>query len=365
MPGSRGLVQARTGRAFPSTIASDDWYLWDNVGYVEKEIIHVYAQAADRASCEEPEDRYWQAYWRHFVSADGGRTWVDEGPAICPRGDVDGYDSRAVWSGSVLLREDGTKMAAYTGLAAGRLALQSIAVAVSDDGRKFRRVSDDRPLVSADLDYDLLVSRGYYLGPRESLGDLAEEADGTYMSLRDPFLYADDDGVIHVFFGAKAVLEQTIVRAVGHATFTDPEQLRAVEILSPIIVPDGDAFNQLELPNIFRRDGVYYLVVSTTRLAYLGQPDLEAEKAVRIYRSRSLDRGWEPYGDHGRHVILTPESRLYGLSVLCDPSRTGRSVTCRVFRVGDTSLPPSVCLTVGGDEPVLVRPVDLWEGRAG
>lgn len=357
-------IQPRTGRVFPATIASRDWYLWDNVGYIEAGQAHIYAQAADRAMCD-PEDRYWHAYWRHFVSADGGRTWIDEGPAICPRGDSHAYDARAVWSGSVLLRDDGTKMAAYTGLAAGKLALQSIAIGVSEDGCRFERVSEARPLVSADLDHERLVSRGYYLGPRETVGDLADEADGTYMSLRDPFLFVDESGVIHIFFGAKAVQDGAIVRAVGHAVFTDREQLREVEILPPIIVPDGHEFNQLELPNVFRRDGFYYLVVSTTCLAYLGQPDVDAEKAVRIYRSGLLDQGWEPYGVGGRHVILAPESGLYGLSVVSNPSQTGHALTCRAFWVGDVSLPPSLTLSVGGDVPVLERPADLWRGFAG
>jgi hypothetical protein len=37
---------------------------------------------------------------------------------------------------------------------------------------------------------------------------------------------------------------------------------------------------------------------------------------------------------------------------------------CRVFWVSDTSLPPSVRLTVGGDDPVLELPCDVWDGEA-
>jgi len=110
-----------------------------------------------------------------------------------------------------------------------------------------------------------------------------------------------------------------------------------------------------------KRAGTYYLIVSTTNLAYIGQPDLHADKAVRIYRSDTLDRGWEPYGHGGRHVILAPASELYGLNVLCDPANSGNTLVCRAFWVGDTSLPPSVYLTVGGDDPVLAYPADIWE----
>jgi hypothetical protein len=358
-------VQPRTGRVFPACIASPEWHLWDNCGYVEDGQVHVYAQAADRATCATPEDRYWRAYWRHFVSSDGGRTWTDEGPAILPRSEPAAYDAYTIWSGSVLRRDDGLKLAAYTGLAAGKLALQCIALAISEDGHTFRRVSDDRPLISAVLDYEPLVANGYYLGPRETLGDIDAEDDGTFLCLRDPFLFVDDDRSVHVFFGAKARRGQAIVRAVGHAVLTDPARLGKVEIRPPIFVPDGHEFNQLELPNVVRRNGSYYLVVSTTNLAYLGQSDLHADKSVRIYRSFALDEGWEPYGHGGRHVILTPASGLYGLNVLSDPANAGDTLDCRVFWVSDTSLPPSVRLTVGGDDPVLEFPGDVWGGAAG
>jgi hypothetical protein len=150
------------------------------------------------------------------------------------------------------------------------------------------------------------------------------------------------------------------VRAVGHAVFTDAEQLREVEVLPPIFVPDGDEFNQLELPNVFRRDGTYYLLIPATNLAYIGQPDLQAQKTVRIYRSDSLDRAWQPYGDGGRHILLHPESKLYGLNVLLDPGNSGDTLTCRAFWVGETCIPPSIYLQVGGDQPDLIFPSDLW-----
>jgi hypothetical protein len=357
-------IQPRTGRVFPARIESPDWHLWDNYGYVEAGKVHVYAQAADRAMCAAPEDRYWRAYWRHFVSADGGRTWTDEGPSIWPRSDPAAYDGYTIWSGSVIRLDDGRKVAAYTGLAPGKLALQSIALAVSEDGHSFRRVSEGRPLVSALLDYDRLLENGYYLGPRETLGDIEAEDDGTFLCLRDPFLFVDDDGSLHVFFGAKAMRDGAIVRAVGHAILTDRTQLGHAEIRPPIVVPDGHEFNQLELPNVVKRAGSYYLIVSTTNLAYIGQPDLHADKSVRIYRSFALDEGWEPYGLDGRHVILTPATGLYGLNVLCDPANAGNTLACRVFWVSDTSLPPSVCLTIGGDDPVLELPCDVWDGEA-
>jgi hypothetical protein len=344
----------KTDRLFPAGIASEEWYLWDNYGYIENGKTHIYAQAADKNKCDKVEDRYWRVYWRHFSSGDGGKFWRDGGPALQPQKDPKAYDSYNIWSGSVIVRKDGLKMAAYTGLAAGKLALQSIAIAVSEDGFHFERVCDNRPLLSAELDYELLTAKGYYLGPKETVGNIEKEADGTFLCLRDPFLFQDDDKQIHIFFGAKAVVGKELVRVVGHAVFCDSDQLREIELLSPIVVPDGDQFNQLELPNVFKRDGIYYLVISTTNLAYIGQSDLEAQKTVRIYRSEYLDREWQCYGDGGKHIILSPESKLYGLNVLFDPNKTDTVLTCRAFRVGETYMPPSMHLRVGGAYPEMI-----------
>jgi hypothetical protein len=353
-------IEPRTGRTFPASIASDDWYLWDNCGYVEAGVTHIYAQAADRRMCATPEDRYWRAYWRHFTSQDDGWTWVDEGPALWPRLEPGAYDGYNIWSGSVLLEPGGRKIAAYTGLESGKLALQSIALAVSDDGHAFQRVSDERPLISATRDYDELTALGYYLGRRSTLGDEAREVDGTFLCLRDPYLFADTDGSLHLFFGAKARVDRDVVRAVGHGVVASGRDGWRVELLPPLHVPDADEFNQLELPNVVRRGDTYYLVISTTNLAYIGQPDAQAEKSVRIYRSERLDGAWHRFGGGGRHVLLTPDSRLYGLSIVCDRAQASGLLTCRAFWVGETSLPPSFRLDVSGSDPLLVFPEQLW-----
>jgi hypothetical protein len=188
---------------------------------------------------------------------------------------------------------------------------------------------------------------------------VASEADGTFMALRDPFLFWHDSQ-LHMLFGAKAVDGSSVTRAVGHAIVRDPIADAECELLPPIRVPDGHEFNMLELPNIVRHDGLHYLVVSTAQLAHIGQSDLETQRSVRIYRSEALGSGWRPYGDAGTHVILDPESRLYGLSFIGEQGCAGGTISCRAFWVDDTTLPPSLQLTIGGDAPSLKRPESLW-----
>ena len=353
-------IHPRTGRVFHRSILSEDWYLWDNYGYSDGGTIHIYSQAADKVSCAVPEERFSRAYWRHFTSQDNGLTWRDEGPVFSAQGEADAFDSKTIWSGSVIQRPDGRVVAAYTGLQRGSLARQSMAMALSTDGYRFDRVDPRRPLLSPLLDYDELQSKGYYLGPRETIGDTEQEEDGTFLCFRDPFLFLDEAGRTHLFFAAKARQGDRIVGALGHALFTDEAQLRDLEILPPRFVPDAGDFNLLELPNVFLRHDVYYLVISTSVLEYFGQPDEQAQKSVRIYRSASLDGPWMPYGSEGNHVLLRPESKLHGLNIVNGSERGQDTITCRAFWVGDAWLPPSIYLTVGGRKPELRFPDSLW-----
>ncbi len=42
-------------------------------------------------------------------------------------------------------------------------------------------------------------------------------------------------------------------------------------------------YNQLELPGMVCHNDKYFLILSTTKLDYIGQPDTEVVKTVRIY----------------------------------------------------------------------------------
>ena len=87
-------ARPRTGERFPAAIASPRWHLWDTAGYIQDGVTHIYAQATERVPGEPPEARYWRAYWRHFSSADEGRSWIDEGPALWPRAGRDEPDAK-------------------------------------------------------------------------------------------------------------------------------------------------------------------------------------------------------------------------------------------------------------------------------
>ena len=354
----------REDAIYQGKIESGDFYVWDNWGFISKTgEVHVYAQYCEKKICLNQEDRYWNAKIRHFVSGDEGNTWADRGTVLEASEDMEAFDSYVIWSGSTLPLDDGRVLMAYTGLQYPylpvpddrRFALQSIGLAVSaDGGNTFQRLP--QPIISAKLHYDRLIEAGYYFGPHETLG-MIDDPDGTFMTLRDPFLY-QEDGLLHILFGAKSTKvvygQEKIVNAVGHATLRNIDDLTDVTLEKPILFSQERGFNQCELPNLVKREDAYYLLVSTTLLHFIGEADVDCEKTVRIYRSKQMDTGWEPYGDDGRHIILINQrDHLYGLNVLNDPKKSN-VLLGRPFVVGKSYMPETVRLIVGGENPVLM-----------
>lgn len=57
-------------------IKSDEYYVWDNWGFVSEDgILHIYAQYCEKSICLRQEDRYWNVHIEHFISRDQGATF--------------------------------------------------------------------------------------------------------------------------------------------------------------------------------------------------------------------------------------------------------------------------------------------------
>jgi hypothetical protein len=357
-------------RVYQKIIQSPDFYVWDNWGFIALDgRIHIYAQYCPKATCQAQEDRYWQAVIRHFCSEDEGLHWYDCATALAINPDRDAFDSYVIWSGSTLPLADGRVLMAYTGLQAPkvtqinsrRLALQSIGLAMSyDGGYTFARPA--QPLISAARQYDELRRLGYYFGPKETLG-MIDEPDGTFMTLRDPFLFMEDE-ILHIFFGAKMDAgndgQTRIINAVGHAVITNINRLDQCTLCRPIRFSNETDFNQCELPNVFRRGAYYYLIISATYLHYIGEPDTDVDKTVRIYRSQDIESGWEPFGENGKHIILeNKRDHLYGLNILYDPSQSSQ-LQGRAFVVGESYMPATIQLRINADQvEIEADPVEI------
>jgi len=346
-------------------IQSDNYYIWDNWGFVSEEgILHIYAQFCEKDLCTLPEDRYWNVHIEHFISCDHGATFEKCGPVIEKSTDPQMFDSYNIWSGSTFPLKSGKVLGFYTGLQLPgeplpeqrKFALQSIGLAVSGDGGyTFTKLQE--PLISPIRDYELLIGKGYFLGPKKTLGAI-DDPDGTFMCLRDPEVFQEGD-TIHIIFGAKAVKsvdgKAELRNAVGHAIIRDVDNPESIELQEPIFIANEKDYNQLELPNLIRWNDMYYLVISTTRYEYFGQTDMETEKTVRVYTSGKLADGeWEPCGGEGRHIILSNKAdNLYGPKLIHQQEKGG-VFHFRPFVVGETYAPPTIGIDLRGRVPKVI-----------
>lgn len=346
-------------------IESDTFYVWDNWGYMSKAgDLHIHAQYCEKHLCEVPEDRYWHAKIQHFVSMDKGESFMNRGTVIDVSKDSEHFDAFNIWSGCVYELDDGRVMSLYTGLSSSdkrlagnrRCALQSIGLAISHDGG-VSFTKNPEPIISPIRDYELLRRLGYFLGPKESLGEI-DDPDGTFMCLRDPELFVEDE-TIHMIFACKVAckgVSSGIRNGVGHAVIKDFNNLSSIEIMRPIFVAKETDYNQLELPGLFKAGAKYYLVVSTTNLEYIGQPDTEVEKTVRIFVTDNLQTNqWNPFGDEGSHIILnSSRDGIYGPKIIHNYMKDVH-YCFRPFVVGETFAPRSIGIQLLEDKAKIIH----------
>ncbi|MEX0288768.1 MAG: hypothetical protein AB3N14_06630 [Flavobacteriaceae bacterium] len=306
---------------FTEGIKHPDLYLWDAWSYHQAGVIHLYCLAVNRQKNDgttlHPSERNnYPFHVRHFSSKDEGLSWRDEGCFLKARRGEGRHDSKTIWSGSIEVLQDGSKLTAYTGLSEvseERTFLQNIALGISKDGFTVDKLAEE-PLSSPLRDWEEIKSMGYYLDDPDLLGHNDGEKNGPIMAWRDPFIFIDLNQRIHLFWAAKIDSHKN---AMAHALLEESEDLYKIATLfPPISLPDGANFTQLELPKIHYDPDkqLYYLIVSSCNRLYEMQSDDEVDKNVRLYRSSNLEGPWEAFGIHGSSVLQ--KENLFGLTVL-------------------------------------------------
>lgn len=310
MPYKTAPVPAPHHTPFQDGIDHPGLWLWDSWTLQGPgDHLHLYCLALSRTDHDgapvQPRDRNSFAFHiRHFESSDAGLSWRDRG-ALIAHGQVrDGSDARNVWSGSVLGLADGSVAFGFTGirdLGPERDFLQTICVATGTGPGKVAAFPD--AAISCPLrDYDEILRRGYYLGPKAALGSRDGEEGGPIMAWRDPFLFYAGDGDLRAVWSAKISPKRP---AIAQARLRkDGDRLSLIELGPPIELPDAHLMTQAEVPKVYRdgATGDYLLLVSACDRQHEGQPDSEITQIHRLYRSRSPEGPWQEFSDTGSEV---------------------------------------------------------------
>lgn len=221
-----------------------------------------YLQAPRRI--DDPNLRHGVATVGHAVSHDL-RHWVHRG-TVLEAGQPGNWDDRAIWTGSVTIRDNLAYMF-YTAISnAEQVPFQRIGLATSADLAHWQR-HPNNPLLEVD-------TRWYE--PQST------EQGGT-QAWRDPHVvYASDEQAYYMFLSARVNEGSHDGRAViGLARSAD---LLSWEVLPPVSIP-GD-FTEMEVPQVVPLNGRYYLLFCTA-----------AHAAARLSRTGGL--GWS-----GTHYLV-------------------------------------------------------------
>ncbi|HEY1151464.1 MAG TPA: family 43 glycosylhydrolase [Pseudoduganella sp.] len=225
------------------TLKLDDKFIWDFWHYAEDGLQHLFFLQADR-SIGDPNLRHWNVSVGHAVSRDL-RQWDYRGTVFAPAASPS-WDDYTTWTGSVI-RAEGRYHLFYTGTCRAENGMRQRighATAESLDG-PWQRVGDGLAL---DID------ERYY----------EEHAEGRWhdRAWRDPWVLPQKlDGLYHMFFTARRKGGEKFARGViGHAVSPDLVTWTATE---PVYA--GGHYGQLEVPQVFERDGRWYCVFCNIR----------------------------------------------------------------------------------------------------
>lgn len=223
---------------------ADKW-IWDFWFARDGDAFHIFYLQAPK-SLGDPELRHWHVSIGHALSRDL-RNWDLLPDAIQP-GKSSGWDDYTTWTGSVIQHQDLWYMF-YTGTNRKENGLvQRIGVATSQDLIHWKKFSGN-PVMEVD-------TRWY-----EQL-DTAIWHDQAW---RDPFVFQDPEtGAFNAFITARVNSGSPDERGViAHAQSAD---LFHWEFLPP--VTDSGKFGQLEVPQLVKIRGKFYLLFSTQDWAY-------------------------------------------------------------------------------------------------
>lgn len=315
-------IPARTLKPLTGGIHHPECYLWDAWSCDLGDAIYLFTLAVNRKSANgdyaPPSCRASSRFHiRQFVSNDGGITWEDLGAFQTAGTTGDGHDARNIWSGSVLSRDgDQALWAAYTAIHEvddTHPFVQCLAVGRGTAGETFE-VGSGQVLLCPVTDRERIESAGYFIDRTAGVGNVRGEAGGPIIAWRDPFLFRDFDGLLHMAWAAKREGGEP---AMGLATLREEDgRLVVANLFPPVALPDVAEFTQFEIPKIYLdpANSSYILVAATTDRRSETQDGSDINAAVRIYHAHSCTGPWLTGGTDSS--VLAEAENYFGMTVL-------------------------------------------------
>jgi beta-fructofuranosidase len=283
------------------TLKLDDKFIWDFWHYAEAGIQHLFYLQADRA-IGNPDLRHWNVSVGHAVSTDL-RNWTVQGTVFRPSA-TPAWDDYTTWTGSVI-KAEGQYHLFYTGTCRAENGLRQRighATASSLEG-PWQRVGDGLAL---DLD--------------ERFYEEYEEGRWHDRALRDPYVLPEKiDGQYHMFFTARRKDGGKYERGViGHAVSDDLMRWTAT---APVY--QGGHYGQLEVPQVFERDGQWFCTFCNVREHWA--PQLRERQGGGVSGTSYLvaDHPLGPWKPAERFLDGDVPCRRYAGKILRDPVTGG------------------------------------------
>jgi levansucrase len=279
-----------------SVLRSREHLLWDNwvVFDSRRQIYHRYSLSAARKFG--PENRHMHSKLRHFTSQDGIK-WRDLGIAL--EGRKTSFDE-IIWSGSAMVRPNGSISLLYTGARSTTEKTQLIAEAISEDGHHFRRVGTILDWTTHDVQKRA-----------KALGYDFSQDDGVIMAWRDPFRIEN----LLLFASKVRSKSGTISPAIGRAQLVTSQSGDRWELKPPIALPLGPEIKQIEVPNMIKTNRGFYLFVSTCDQLPEEPAGTLASTQIRVFRANSPNGPWKP-ATRNNGILLDNPSRIYALNLV-------------------------------------------------
>ncbi|MCI7456569.1 MAG: glycoside hydrolase family 68 protein [Actinomyces urogenitalis] len=217
-----------------------DHWMWDHWIARRADQYHLFFLRASKA-LHNPDRRHWRASIGHAVSSDA-RNWTLLPDALV-HSDGPAFDDQATWTGSAVVKDDGTIRLFYTGISRREGGMvQRVGWADSQDGVTFTRACAE---------------------PVEADGRWYEKWNPSYPwdePWRDPYVF-QHEGRWHMLVTARrAGVDRLHAGVIGHAVSDDLDHW---EVLEPLTEPSQ--FGQLEVSQSRFVDGKHLLVFSCGR----------------------------------------------------------------------------------------------------